>query len=166
MEVPKFSGLTSWDQYRQVFDAIVHSNGWDDATVALQLLSHLEGEALNVALLVPEAQRATRAGLVRALTEHYGSPGRLADYRYQFEKTARNEGDDLSIFAIDLETLAVKAFGEMGVCQRNRSWQPLLTAPSLGLGDIEALLRHLLPTAPVQTPPPHPVPTETANLME
>ena len=26
------------------------------------------------------------------LTEHYGSLGRLADYRHQFEKTARKEG--------------------------------------------------------------------------
>ena len=54
-EVPKFRGATSWDQYRQVFDAIVRSNGWDDDTVALQLLSHLEGDMLNVTLLVPEA---------------------------------------------------------------------------------------------------------------
>ena len=36
-KVLKFSGSTSWDQYRQVFDAIVRSNRWDDATVALQL---------------------------------------------------------------------------------------------------------------------------------
>ena len=74
-KVPKFSGVTSWDQYRQVFDAIVRSSGWDDVTVALQLLSHLEGDTLNVPVLVPEAKRATQDGLVRALTEHYGSPG-------------------------------------------------------------------------------------------
>ena len=55
-KVPKFAGVTSWEQYRQVFDAIVQSNGWDDATTALQLLSHLEGDALNVALLVPESR--------------------------------------------------------------------------------------------------------------
>ena len=73
-KVPRFSGVINWEQYRQVFDSIVCLNGWDDATVALQLLSHLEGDALNVALLVPVAQRAKRAGLVRALTEHYGSP--------------------------------------------------------------------------------------------
>ena len=42
-KVPKFSGVTGWDKYRQVFDVIVWSNGWDDATAALQLLSHLEG---------------------------------------------------------------------------------------------------------------------------
>ena len=42
-KVPRFAGTTSWEQYRQVFDAIVLSNGWNDATAALQLLSHLEG---------------------------------------------------------------------------------------------------------------------------
>ena len=115
-KVPKFSGETSWDQYRQVFDASVRSNGWDDATVALQLLSHLEGDALNVALLVPEVKEGTRAGLVGALTEHYGSPGCLADYRRQFERTTYHEGP--STFAIALETLAVKVFGDMGANAR------------------------------------------------
>ena len=57
-KVPRFSGASSWDQYRQVFDAIVCSNGWDDTTVALQHLSHLEVDLLNVALLVPEVKRA------------------------------------------------------------------------------------------------------------
>ena len=74
-KVPRFAGTTSWEQYRQVFDAIVLSNGWDDPTAALQLLSHLEGDALNVALLVPVPRRVSRVGLVDALSEHYGSPG-------------------------------------------------------------------------------------------
>ena len=112
-KVPRFAGITSWEQYRQVFDAIVLSNGWDDATAALQLFSHLEGNALNVALLVPKSRRATRVGLVGALTSHYGSPGRLADYRRQFQRTTRAAGEDPSIFAIALETLAVKAVGNM-----------------------------------------------------
>ena len=51
--VARFAVTTSWEQYRQVFDAIVLSNGWNDATAALQLLSHLEGDALNVAPLIP-----------------------------------------------------------------------------------------------------------------
>ena len=42
-KVPKFSGVTSWDQCRQVFDAIVRLNGWDDVMVALQLLSTWRG---------------------------------------------------------------------------------------------------------------------------
>ena len=37
-KVPWFGGTSSWEQYQQVFDAIVLSNGWDDATAALQLL--------------------------------------------------------------------------------------------------------------------------------
>ena len=51
---------------------------------------------------------------VDALTAHYGSPGRLADYRRQFEKTTRTAGEDPSIFAIALDTLTIKAFGDMG----------------------------------------------------
>ena len=119
-KVPRFGGTTSWEQYLQVFDAIVRSNGWDNDTAALQLLSHLEGDALNVALLVPLSRRLSRTGLVDALTAHYGSPGRLADYRRQFERTTRTAGEDPSIFATALETLAVKAFGEMGQTARLR----------------------------------------------
>ena len=99
-KVPRFGGTTSWEQYRQVFDAIVISIGWDDATVALQLLSHLDGDTLNVALLVP---------------------GRLPVYRRQFEKkTTRSAGEDPSIFAIALEALAVMAFVDMGQTARLR----------------------------------------------
>ena len=57
----------------------MRSNGWDNDTAALQLFSHLEADALNVAHLVPLARRLSRSGLVDALTAHYGSPGRLAD---------------------------------------------------------------------------------------
>ena len=63
-----------------------------------------------------ESPETTWTGLVRELTEHYGSLGRLVDYRRQFERTAWKEGEDLSIFAIALETLPVKAFG---------TWVPL-----------------------------------------
>ena len=74
---------TSWEQFHQVFEAIVLSNGWDNDRAALQLFSHLEGDALNVAHLVPLARRLSRSGLVDALTAHYGSPDRVADYRRQ-----------------------------------------------------------------------------------
>ena len=33
--VPRFSGKSSWEQYRQVFEAIVRSDGWDSVTAAL-----------------------------------------------------------------------------------------------------------------------------------
>ena len=114
-KVPWFNGSTSWEQYLQVFDAIVLSNGWGDATAALQLLSHLQDDALSVALLIPMPLQASRRELTDALSSHYGSPGRLANYRRQFEKTVRKKGEDPSNFAITLETLAVKAFG---ICPR------------------------------------------------
>ena len=46
----RFARVTSWEQYKQVFGAIVRSNGWDDATAALQLLSHLERDLLSTSL--------------------------------------------------------------------------------------------------------------------
>ena len=99
--VPRFSGRSSWEQYRQVFEAIVRSNGWDDVTAALQLLSHLDGDALNVALLVLESQRVLPGFLVKSLSDHYSSPGWLAEYKHQFKRAFRRPGDDPSIFAID-----------------------------------------------------------------
>ena len=116
-------------------------NGWDDATAALQLLSHLEGDALNVALLVPMARRTSRTGLVDALSAHYGSPGRLADYRRQFEKTTRSAGKT------PLETLAVKAFGDMGQTARLRLIRDRFIA-----GHSSCELRRYLDSVPPETP--------------
>ena len=47
-----------------------------------------------MALLVPLSRRLSRTGLVDALSAHYGSPGRLADYRREFEMTTRTAGED------------------------------------------------------------------------
>ena len=108
--VPRYSGKSNWEQYREIFEAIVCSNGWDDVTVALQLLSHLDGDALNVALLVPESQRAVPEFLINSLSDHYNSPGRRAEYKRQFQRVARQPEDDPSIFAVELEMLARRAF--------------------------------------------------------
>ena len=145
-KVPQFGGTTSWEQHRQVFDAIVLSNGWDDPTAALQLLSHLKGDALNLALLVPMSRRTSRTGLVDALSAHYGSPGRLADYRRQFEQMTRTAGDP-SIFVIALETLAVKAFGDMGQTARLRLIRDRFIA-----GHSSCELRRYLDSVPPETP--------------
>ena len=111
--VPMNAGKSSWDQYRKVFEAIVCLNGWDGVTAALQLVSHLEGDALNVALLVPAPQRVLPEVLVKALSEHNSSPGRLADNRRKFERVSRSPGDDPSVFAIELKTLAMRAFADL-----------------------------------------------------
>ena len=61
-------------------------DGTTPCTAALQLLYHLEGDALNVALLGPESRRASRVGLVDALTAHYGSTivDGLLDFFFSF----------------------------------------------------------------------------------
>ena len=130
-----------------MFEAIVQSNDWDNETAALQLFSHLEGDALNVAHLVPLARRLSRSGLIDALTAHYGSPGRLADYRRQFELTTRKVGEDPAIFAMALETLAVKAFGDMGQTARLRLIRDRFIA-----GHDNFDLRRHLDSVPPETP--------------
>ena len=86
--VPRYSGRSNWEQYREVFEAIVCSNGWDGVTAALQLLSHLDGDALNVALLIPKSRRVVPGLLITSLSDHYNSPGRLAEYISQFREKA------------------------------------------------------------------------------
>ena len=70
------------------------SNGWDEVTASLQLVAHLDGEALNMALLVPESQRILPGVLLKTLSTHYASPGRFAKYKRQFERITRPPGDD------------------------------------------------------------------------
>ena len=115
---------------------------------ALQLFSHLEGDALSIAHLLPLARRLSRSGLVDALTAHYGSPGRLVDYRIQFERTTRKIGEDPAIFATALETLAVKAFRDMGQTARLRLIRDRFIA---GHDNCDDLCRHL-DSVPPETP--------------
>ena len=96
-----------------MFAAIVCSNGWGGVTAALQLLSHLDGDALNVALLMPESQRVIPGVLMNSLSEHCDSPGRLAEYNRQFRRAFRRPDDDPLIFAVELETLARRAFSDI-----------------------------------------------------
>ena len=113
--VPRYSGKSNWEQYHEVFEAIVCSNGWDDVTAVLQLLCHLDGDALNAALLVPESRQVVPGFLIKSLSDHYNSPGCLAEYKHQFQRAFRRPGDDPSIFAIELETLARRAFIDIAI---------------------------------------------------
>ena len=48
--------------------------------------------------------------LINSLSDHYNSPGRRAEYKHQFQRVARQPGDDPSVFAMELETLARRVF--------------------------------------------------------
>ena len=56
--------------------------------------------------------------LLYALTEQYSSPGRLADYRRQFERISWRPGEDPSVFAVELETLELRVFGDFSSSAR------------------------------------------------
>ena len=111
--VPRYSGKSNWEQYREVFKAIVCSNGWDDVAAALQLFSHLDGDTLHVALLVPESRMVVPGFLIKSLSDHYNASGRLAENKRQFQRALRRPGDDPSIFATEM--LARRAFIDIDI---------------------------------------------------
>ena len=121
------------------------SNGWADETAVLQLFAHLEGEALNMALLMPEGERANREGLSQGISNYYCSPGRLAVLRRKFESVTCRTGADPATFTTELEILAVRGFGDMGTCARNRMVRDRFIADQRSCG----LRRHL------DSVPPH-----------
>ena len=92
----------------------MESNGWSERTAAVQLFVHLDGEALDVALLMPEEEREQWEGLSNGPSEYYNAPGRLAVLRRRFESAIRRPGVDPAAFATELGILAVRGFGDMG----------------------------------------------------
>ena len=136
---PDASTISCWQQHLQIFNAIAKSNGWADKTAALQLFAHLEGEALNVALLMPEWERANREGLSQGLSNYCNSPGRLAVFRRKFESVTRRTGADPATFATKLAILAVRGFGDMGTRAWNRMVRDRFIADQRSCG----LRRHL-----------------------
>ena len=130
-----------------MFEAIECSNDWDDVTAALQLLSHLDGHALDVALLVPESQRVVPGFLIKLLSDHYSTPVRLAEYKHQFQWAFRRPGNNPSIFAIELETLAWRAFIDIDI-----SIQLQMVRDRLIDGQAECALRRHLGSLGPDTP--------------
>ena len=83
--VPRFDGTGFWQQHMLVFQAITNSNGWSADTAALQLFAHLDGKALQVALLMPDRIRECWKDFVDELSAYYNAPGRLAVFCRKFE---------------------------------------------------------------------------------
>ena len=145
--VPRYSGKSNWEQYHEKFEAIVCSNGWDKVTAALQLLSRLDGDALNVALLVPESHRAVPEFVINSLSDHYNSPGRRAEHKRQFQRVVRRPEDDPSVFTIELETLARRAFTDI-----DSSIQKQIVRDRFIDGPAECALRRHLDSLKPETP--------------
>ena len=111
--VPRLDGTGCWQQHLLVFRAITKSNGWSSDTAALQLFVHLDGEALQVALLMPDRIRERWKDFVDEMSAYYNTPGRLAVFRRQFENVHRRPGLDPATFATELGILALRGFSDM-----------------------------------------------------
>ena len=113
-KVPQFDGTTIWEQYRQYQYAIARSNGWDNDTAALQLFSQSGGrraECCSLSTAIAMAVSVRIGGRTNGPLWIAGSTGRLPGDSFK---------EDPAIFATALETLAVKAFGDMGQTARLR----------------------------------------------
>ena len=76
MKVPQFDGTTSWEQYRQVFDAIVWSNCWDNDTAALQRIC---AECCSLSTTIATAVSVRIGGRTNGPLWIAGSTGRLPE---------------------------------------------------------------------------------------
>ena len=111
--VPRFDGTGCWQQHLLVFRAITKANRWSSDTGAQQLFAHLDGEALHVALLMPDRIREHWKDLVDELLAYYITPRRLAVFRQQFENVHRRPGLDPATFATEFGILALRGFSNM-----------------------------------------------------
>ena len=111
--VPRFDGTRCREQHLLVFQAIVKSNGWSPETAGMQLFVHLDGEALQVALLVLNRNRECWRAIADELSAYYNTPGRLAVFRRRFENAHRRPGSDPATFATELGILALRGFSDM-----------------------------------------------------
>ena len=85
--------------------------------------------------------------LIKSLSDHYNSPGRLAEYKHQFQRAFWRLGDDPSIFAIELETLARRAFIDIDI-----SIQLQMVRYRFIDGQVECALRRYLDSLEPDTP--------------
>ena len=85
--------------------------------------------------------------LIKSLSDHYNAPGRLAGYKRQFQQACRRPGDDPSIFAIELETLARRAFIDIDI-----TIQLLMVRDHFINGQAECALRRHLDSLGPNTP--------------
>ena len=87
--------------------------------------------------------------LIKSLSEHYNTPGRLAEYKRQFQRAVRRPGDDPSIFATELQTLARRAFMDIDL-----KIQSQMVRDRLIDGQAECALRRHLDSLGPNTPIP------------
>jgi len=109
----KFSGVgkTSLKLYLRQFSMVSDCNAWTEAEKALQLVSSLEGVALDALDRVQGA--LTYSGVVDALNLSFPDYDCASSFQNAFDTASRKHGEQAGTFATRLGDLAFKAYPDV-----------------------------------------------------
>ena len=109
----KFSGLgkTSLKLYLRQFELVADYNAWDDTEKALQLVSSLEGVALDALERVHGT--LTYLGVVDALQISFPDYDCASSFQNASDTASRKPGEQADSFATRLGDLAFKAYPDV-----------------------------------------------------
>ena len=109
-----YSGEKDWDQWKYHFENFAAVNGWDDDNKLKWLKVRLIGRAKTAFQRLPNETKASFADSMTALKKRFDPPGRQARYQSEFHTRKKKATESWAEYAEDLETLAEKAFLNLG----------------------------------------------------
>lgn len=109
-----FDGTDDWDQYISHFQNCAELGRWSDSDKTLTLASCLKGQARSFYLGLTPFDRNSYPGLVRKLTERFGSTRQQNRYLTRFETRVRKPGEDIAALGDDLRLIAQRAYPNLG----------------------------------------------------
>lgn len=105
-----FDGLISLEAYLAQFEVIAEAQAWDDHEKAVQLVSSLKGQAVEVLSHLTMLQRTSYESVKTALERRYGHQYQEEAFRARFRARIRTRGETLQHLAQDLEALVHRAY--------------------------------------------------------
>ena len=94
LKIPDFMGR-NWPAYKNQFEAIASSQGWNDVTKAAVLRNHLQGDAANI-LSDPACLKWSYAKLVEQLEMRHGKTKNPGDIQKELLSMYRKPGQTLT----------------------------------------------------------------------
>ena len=106
----EFDGKVAWEAYLAQFEMLAAAQAWSDGECAIQLVSSLRGQALEVLAHLTPVQRADYSCVVGALERRFGQHLQAEVYRARLRGRVRGAGEPLPRLAQDVETLVRRAY--------------------------------------------------------
>ena len=107
-----YDGKTSVEEYLKRFEQITDWNRWDDKEAAIQLSLHLKGSAKRIVKTLPENQRRSYNHMWSILNSTFGEKVNVMALHEEFWRRTKQPEEHIPEFAIQLESIAKKAFSE------------------------------------------------------